>query len=93
MIRETVLLIFIFGARITYRERNTASGASRKSLTSSTKQTLILYIFIPGEVSFGALASSSHRTLLYTYAEMWFSMYGSSAKNKVVFGFLKSGHV
>lgn len=90
-------VIFIFGARITNRKRRVKYShwcLQKKNLASSTKQRVIFYIFIPGEVSFGALArSSSHRSLFYTNAEMWFSMYGSSAKNKVVFGFLKSDHV
>lgn len=68
--------------------------ACKKHLTSSTKQRRIFYILIPhGVIAFVALARTSlHRSLFDTYAEVWFLIYGSSAKEKIVFGFLKGGH-
>lgn len=52
-------------------------------------------MFIPdGEVLFRALARTpSRRSLFDPLAIMWFWMYGSSAQQKVVFGFFKGGQV
>lgn len=61
-------VIFIFGARITNRKRRVKYShwcLQKKNLASSTKQRVIFYIFIPGEVSFGALARSSSHSLYF----------------------------